>query len=69
MSPTPKNTQVREDEDEDRGRAEAPEVDEWDEEEPTSVKYSEDREIDFDEDDLADDIELDDLFAMEGPDA
>jgi hypothetical protein len=66
MSPTSKNTQAREDEDEDR--AEAPEVDEWDEE-PTSVSYSDEREIDFDEDDLADDIELDDLFAMEGPDA
>ena len=68
MPRTTKNPPVREDEDEDRGRAYAPRVDEIEPDDDRVVKFDDDDDL-FDERDEAEDIDLDDLAAMEGPDA
>ena len=68
MPRTTKNPPVREDEDEDRDRANAPRVDELEPDDDRVVKFDDDDDL-FDDRDEAEDIDLDDLAAMEGPDA
>jgi hypothetical protein len=73
MPRTTKDSQFREDEDE-RDDLDVPLVDEDEVEEDdrvTSSKVDEDAEDEADDDDdhLVEDIDLDDLSAMEGPDA
>ena len=70
MPRNPKDSQIREDEEE-RDDVAAPRVDEnevEDEEERVS-KRDEDEDEEIDDDDVVEDIDLDDLSAMEGPDA
>lgn len=71
MPVTTKDSQYREDEEVDRDAEDAPRVDESEIEpdDRTAAKADEraaDEEVD---DDLIEDIDLDDLAAMEGPDA
>lgn len=74
MPQNPKDSQYREDEEVDRDDADAPHVDETDiePEDRGAVKLDEraDEEVDGDlDDDLIEEIDLEDLNAMEGPDA
>jgi hypothetical protein len=72
MSPTHKSSHTREDE-EARGGAGAPQIDDVDPEERTVGnrldEEGEDDERDIEEDDITEEIDLDALPAMEGPDA
>lgn len=68
MPRTTKNPPVREDEDEDRDRANGTRVDELEPDDDRVVRFDDEDDL-FDERDEADDTDLDDLAAMEGPDA
>ena len=64
-----KDSQFREDEEE-RDDVEAPRVDEEDAEDDRSTsKLDEEAEEEVDDDDLVEEIDLDEISAMEGPDA
>lgn len=73
MSRTPKSSHAREDEEAERDTADAPPVDEIGPEERTVGsrldEEGEDNERDLDENELSEEIDLDALPAMEGPDA
>ncbi len=69
MPRTTKDSHVRETEDE-RDDADAPRVDEVEPDERAPSRLDDDApEAEPDDDDLVEDIDLDDLAAMEGPDA
>jgi hypothetical protein len=73
MSPTHKSSHTREDEEVERTAADAPSVDDVEPEERTVGskldEEGEDNERDVGEDDITEEIDLDALPAMEGPDA
>lgn len=73
MPRTQKESQGREVEDEERELREAPRVDEddaaEDERAPQTRRSVEDDESDDEEDEIAQEIDIEDLSAMEGPDA
>jgi hypothetical protein len=69
MPRIPKESQFREDEEE-RDDVAAPRVDEEDvEDDRAQSKRDDDAEIEVGEDDLVEEIDLDEMNAMEGPDA
>jgi hypothetical protein len=63
-----KDSQIREDEEE-RDDLDAPRVDEIEPDERVTSRLADDSPEAIDDDDLIEDIDLDDLAAMEGPDA
>jgi hypothetical protein len=71
MSPTHKSSHTREDEEVERIGADAPRVDDVEQDERTvGSKLDEEGEEDDDiEDDITEEIDLDAIPAMEGPDA
>ena len=70
MARTPKNSQAREEEEVERGGADAPGLDDIEDDERTvGSRLDEDDEREGDEDELSEEIDLDAMAAMEGPDA
>jgi hypothetical protein len=73
MSPTHKSSHTREDEEAEHGGAGAPRVDDYEPDEQTVGhkldEEGEDDERDIEEDDITEEIDLDAIPAMEGPDA
>lgn len=66
MPRTTKDSHVRELDDDE---AEPPQVDELEPDERVTSRLADDSPEEIDDDDLVEDIDLDDLAAMEGPDA
>ena len=68
MPREPKNPQ-REDEEAVREGAVAPQVDEIEYDDRTRARFDDEDEYEIDDDDIAEEIRIEDLSAMEGPDA
>lgn len=67
--PRNQNNPQREEDEQVRDSADAPLIDEIEDDDRARARFDDEDEYDVDDDDIAEEIRIEDLSAMEGPDA